>query len=63
MTQTALHEAMAENQVTVDGDTYPLLKLFFVFATQTPVKSEGGFTLPEAQVDRFTIKMTIGYPE
>lgn len=62
-TQAALLEAMAENQVTVDGETYPLPEPFFVLATQNPVESEGVFPLPEAQIDRFTIKTTIGYPE
>ncbi|AFK21086.1 MoxR family ATPase (plasmid) [Haloferax mediterranei ATCC 33500] len=62
-TQAALLEAMAEGQVTVDGDTYPLPDPFFVIATQNPVESEGVFPLPEAQIDRFTIKTTIGYPE
>lgn len=61
-TQAALLEAMAENQVTVDGETFPLPDPFFVIATQNPVESEGVFALPEAQIDRFTIKTTIGYP-
>ena len=62
-TQAALLEAMAESQVTVDGETFPLPDPFFVIATQNPVESEGVFPLPEAQVDRFTVKTAIGYPE
>ena len=62
-TQAALLEAMQEQQVTVDGDTHPLPEPFFVIATQNPVEQEGTFELPEAQVDRFQIKTTLGYPE
>ncbi|WP_137283722.1 AAA family ATPase [Halorussus salinisoli] len=62
-TQAALLEAMEEGQVTVDGDTHHLPKPFFVIATQNPVEQEGTFPLPEAQVDRFAVKSSIGYPE
>jgi MoxR-like ATPase len=62
-TQSALLEAMEEEQVTVDGDTYDLPQPFFVIATQNPVEMEGTFELPEAQVDRFLAKTSIGYPD
>ena len=62
-TQSALLEAMEEEQVTVDGDTYELPSPFFVLATQNPVEMEGTFELPEAQVDRFLVKTSIGYPD
>jgi MoxR-like ATPase len=62
-TQAALLEAMEEEQVTVDGDTYDLPEPFFVIATQNPVEQEGTFPLPEAQIDRFVVKTSIGYPE
>jgi MoxR-like ATPase len=62
-TQSALLEAMQERQVTVDGVTYPLPDPFFVLATQNPVELEGTFPLPEAQLDRFLLKMRIGYPD
>jgi len=62
-TQSALLEAMEEEQVTVDGDTYDLPTPFFVLATQNPVEMEGTFELPEAQVDRFLVKSSIGYPD
>ncbi|GGO01647.1 AAA family ATPase [Haloarcula pellucida] len=62
-TQSALLEAMEEGQVTVDGDTYALPEPFFVIATQNPVDMEGTFELPEAQVDRFLAKSSIGYPD
>jgi MoxR-like ATPase len=62
-TQSALLEAMEEEQVTVDGDTYDLPRPFFVLATQNPVEMEGTFELPEAQVDRFLVKTSIGYPD
>jgi len=62
-TQAALLEAMEEGQVSVDGDTYDLPEPFFVIATQNPIEQEGTFRLPEAQIDRFTIKTTMGYPE
>jgi len=61
-TQSALLEAMAEGQVSVDGKTYILNKPFIVFATQNPVEHEGTFPLPEAQLDRFMIKLSMGYP-
>ncbi|AEN04979.1 MoxR family ATPase [Halolamina sp.] len=62
-TQAALLEAMAEGQVTVEGETYELPDPFFVIATQNPVESEGTFPLPEAQVDRFAVKNSMGYPD
>lgn len=62
-TQAALLEAMEEGQVTVDGETRELPKPFFVIATQNPVEQEGTFPLPEAQVDRFAVKSSIGYPD
>ncbi len=62
-TQSALLEAMEEKQVSVDGSTYHLKKPFVVIATKNPVEQEGTFPLPEAQLDRFLIKMSIGYPE
>jgi len=62
-TQAALLEAMQEQQVTVGGDTYALPTPFFVIATQNPVEQEGTFELPEAQVDRFQIKSSLGYPD
>jgi MoxR-like ATPase len=61
-TQAALLEAMQERQVTVDGVTYPLPEPFFVLATQNPVELEGTFPLPEAQLDRFILRVRIGYP-
>ncbi len=61
-TQSALLEAMAERQVTVDGVTRKLAAPFCVMATQNPIEYEGTFPLPEAQVDRFLLRMTIGYP-
>jgi len=61
-TQSALLEAMQERQVTVDGVTYALPRPFLVLATQNPIELEGTFPLPEAQVDRFLIKLPIGYP-
>ncbi|MCL4264316.1 MAG: MoxR family ATPase [Anaerolineae bacterium] len=60
-TQSALLEAMGERQVTVDGVTYPLARPFFVMATQNPVEYEGTFPLPEAQLDRFFMKVSLGY--
>lgn len=62
-TQSALLEAMAENQVTVDNRSYKLDDLFFVVATQNPVEQHGTFPLPEAQLDRFSIKLSLGYPD
>jgi MoxR-like ATPase len=61
-TQSALLEAMAERRVTVDGQTYALKPPFLVLATQNPVDHEGTFPLPEAQLDRFLIRLSIGYP-
>ena len=61
-TQSALLEAMQERQVTVDGVTRPLPRPFLVLATQNPVELEGTFPLPEAQLDRFLLRLTIGYP-
>jgi MoxR-like ATPase len=61
-TQSALLEAMQEQQITVDGETYPLPRPFVVLATQNPIELEGTFPLPEAQVDRFLIRLSIGYP-
>ena len=60
-TQSALLEAMGERQVTVDGVTRPLERPFFVIATQNPIEYEGTFPLPEAQLDRFFLKLTLGY--
>lgn len=62
-TQSALFEAMAERQVTIDNTTYSLSPTFFVIATQNPVESHGAYPLPEAQLDRFAMKLRIGYPE
>jgi MoxR-like ATPase len=61
-TQSALLEAMQERQITVDGVTYPLPRPFLVMATQNPIELEGTFPLPEAQIDRFLLKLPIGYP-
>ncbi len=61
-TQSALLEAMQEGQITVDRDTYPLPRPFLVLATQNPIELEGTFPLPEAQIDRFLIKTSLGYP-
>ncbi len=61
-TQAALLEAMEERQVTVDGVTHPLPKPFMVLATQNPIEYEGTFNLPEAQLDRFLLRMRVGYP-
>lgn len=61
-TQSSLLESMEERQVTIDGKTYPLPKPFFLIATQNPIELEGTFPLPEAQLDRFLIKINIGYP-
>jgi MoxR-like ATPase len=61
-TQSALLEAMQERQVTVDGVTRPLPRPFLVMATQNPVELEGTFPLPEAQIDRFLLRIAIGYP-
>ena len=62
-TQSALLEAMEERQVTVDGTTYPLEPPFMVIATQNPVDHEGTYPLPESQLDRFLMRISIGYPD
>ena len=62
-TQSALLECMEERQVTVDGSTYPLELPFMVIATQNPMEMEGTYPLPEAQRDRFTARISIGYPD
>jgi MoxR-like ATPase len=62
-TQSALLEAMGESQITVDGVTYPLPRPFLVLATQNPIEFEGTFPLPEAQLDRFLMRLHLGYPE
>jgi MoxR-like ATPase len=62
-TQSALLEAMEERQVTLDGNTYLLSQFFTVFATQNPIEFEGTYPLPEAQLDRFLLKIRVGYPE
>ena len=62
-TQSALLESMEELQVTIDGTSYPLSRSFAVFATQNPVEFEGTYPLPEAQLDRFLMKIRLGYPE
>ncbi|MFB0847464.1 AAA family ATPase [Paenibacillus oleatilyticus] len=62
-TQAAMLEAMEEKRVTVDGTTYPLPEPFFILATQNPVDFEGTFSLPEAQLDRFMVKLRLGYPD
>jgi len=61
-TQAALLEAMEEHQITVDGKTYPLPEPFLVLATQNPIEYEGTFPLPEAQMDRFLLRISLGYP-
>jgi MoxR-like ATPase len=61
-TQSALLEAMAERRITVDGTTYTLKPPFLVMATQNPIDHEGTFPLPEAQLDRFLVKLSLGYP-
>ena len=62
-TQSALLEGMEERQVTVDGKTYELPSLFFVIATQNPIEHQGTYDLPEAQLDRFMLRVAIGYPD
>jgi len=62
-TQSALLEAMEERHVSVDGVTYPLPQPFALFATQNPIEFEGTYSLPEAQLDRFLMKISIGYPD
>ena len=61
--QSALLEAMQEHQVTIGGETFPLPEPFLVLATQNPIEQEGTYPLPEAQVDRFMLKLRIGYPD
>ncbi len=61
-TQSALLEAMQERQVTVEGNTYVLPKPFIVIATQNPIEQEGTYPLPEAQLDRFLVRLRVGYP-
>ena len=61
-TQAALLEAMQESQVTIDGETYPLDRPFMVIATQNPIEYEGTYPLPEAQLDRFSMRLALGYP-
>jgi MoxR-like ATPase len=61
-TQSALLEAMEERQVTVDGTTYPLAQPFMVIATQNPIEHEGTYPLPESQLDRFLMRLSVGYP-
>lgn len=62
-TQAALLEAMEERQITIDGVAHPLSQFFTVFATQNPVEFEGTYPLPEAQLDRFLLKIKVSYPE
>ena len=62
-TQSSLLESMEERQVTVDGHTYCLPRPFFVMATQNPIELEGTFPLPEAQLDRFLLRISLGYPD
>jgi MoxR-like ATPase len=62
-TQSALLEAMSERQVSVDGQTYPLPKPFMVIATQNPLEFEGTYPLPESQLDRFLLRISVGYPD
>ena len=62
-TQSALLEAMQERQVTIDGISHPLARPFMVLATQNPIELEGTFPLPEAQVDRFLMRISVGYPD
>ena len=61
-TQSALLECMQENQITIDGTTYELARPFMVIATQNPIEYEGTYPLPEAQLDRFTMRIALGYP-
>ena len=62
-TQSALLEAMQEGQATIEGETLPLPRPFMVIATQNPIEYEGTFPLPEAQLDRFIVRLRVGYPE
>ena len=61
-TQTALFEVMEERQVTIDGESHPMGEIYTILATQNPVEQEGTYKLPEAQTDRFMMKITMGYP-
>ena len=61
-TQSALLECMQENQITIDGTSYELARPFMVIATQNPIEYEGTYPLPEAQLDRFTMRLELGYP-
>jgi MoxR-like ATPase len=62
-TQSALLECMEERQATIDGTTYPMPSPFLVIATQNPIEYEGTFALPEAQLDRFMLRLRLGYPK
>ena len=62
-TQSAMLEAMAERQVTVEGNSFPLAAPFHVIATSNPIEYEGTYALPEAQLDRFMVRLSVGYPE
>jgi len=62
-TQSALLEAMSENQVSADGQTHPLPRPFLVIATQNPLEFEGTYPLPESQLDRFLLRISVGYPD
>ncbi|MCL2204472.1 MAG: MoxR family ATPase [Defluviitaleaceae bacterium] len=62
-TQSGLLESMEERQISVDGTTYPLGSPYFVIATQNPIETQGTFPLPEAQLDRFLIQLSLGYPQ
>ncbi|MCL2420579.1 MAG: MoxR family ATPase [Defluviitaleaceae bacterium] len=62
-TQSGLLECMEERQISMDGETYPLKAPYFVIATQNPIETQGTFPLPEAQLDRFLMQISIGYPE
>src|SRR5690606_36876104 len=62
-TQSALLEAMAEGQVTSEGQTRPLPRPFFVIATQNPITQAGTYPLPESQLDRFLMRLSLGYPD
>src|SRR5680860_794167 len=62
-TQSALLEAMEERQVSIEGETRPLPQPFFVIATQNPIEQGGTFALPESQLDRFLMRLHLGYPD
>ncbi|MDD4098454.1 MAG: AAA family ATPase, partial [Lentisphaeria bacterium] len=62
-TQSALLEAMSERQVTIEGDARPLPALFLVIATQNPIEFQGTYPLPESELDRFAMRLTLGYPD